>query len=53
LTRSTQPTQIELAFADAMQQFDAGDRHGRAIEDLETEHGLEGVDVLSVKIGAL
>ena len=27
------PTRVELAFADAMQQLNAGDRHGRAIED--------------------
>ncbi|WP_336621923.1 hypothetical protein [Variovorax sp. J22R115] len=35
-----QTTQIELAFADAMQQLDSGDRHGRAIEDLE-EYGMD------------
>ena len=35
LARSTQPAQVELALADAMQQLDAGDRHRRAVEDLE------------------
>jgi hypothetical protein len=32
LARSTQPAQIELAFADAMQQFNAGDRDGRGVQ---------------------
>ena len=41
LARNAQPVQVELGFADAMQQLDAGDRHGRAIEDLEAEHRLD------------
>ena len=35
-----EPTEIELALSDAMQKLDAGDRHGRTIEELEAEHGL-------------
>src|SRR6476620_1585153 len=33
-----QATEIELTLADAMQQFDAGDRHRGTVEDLEPEH---------------
>ena len=32
---------VELAFANSMQQLDAGDRHSRVIKDLEGEHGPE------------
>jgi hypothetical protein len=40
LARGVQTTQVELAFADAMQQLDAGNRDGRAFEDLEADNAL-------------
>jgi NAD(P)-dependent dehydrogenase (short-subunit alcohol dehydrogenase family) len=41
LALKSQATKIELALADSMQQLHAGNRHRRAVEELEAEHGLD------------
>ena len=36
-----QPTEIELTFANSVQQFDTGNRHRSTLEDLEPEHRVD------------
>ena len=44
--------EIELAFSNAMHQFDAGDRNGRAPKAFEAEHRIDpGLDVAVVLVG--